>query len=111
MKELLMSTVYSYDEVYNECLNYFNQDYNIIENIKVWNPSGPIRVRDSSVIYSLFEENFGSANADFTATELKDLVLTGSIPQVTQKQIVDFVPPYFSFSSNIEIKFVINTKQ
>ena len=106
-----------YNLIFNESkleqkiLNYFNQDYNIIENIKVWNPSGPIRVRDSSVIYSLFEENFGSANADFTASELKDLVLTGSIPQVTQKQIVDFVPPYFSFSSNIEIKFVINTKQ
>lgn len=106
-----------YNLIFNESkleqkiLNYFNQDYNIIENIKVWNPSGPIRVRDSSVIYSLFEENFGSAQIDFTEAELKDLVLNGGIPQVTQKQIVDFVPPYFSFNSNIGIKFIINTKQ
>ena len=106
-----------YNLIFNESkleqkiLNYFNQDYNIIENIKVWNPSGPIRVRDSSVIYAMFEENFGSAQIDFTEAELKDLVLNGGIPQVTQKQIVDFVPPYFSFNSNIGIKFIINTKQ
>ena len=90
-------------------LNYFNFDFNIIENIKIWNPSGPIRVRDSSVIYSLFEDNFGSADIDLTPDELKDKVRNGLIPQVTQKQIIDFVPPYFSFSSNINITFKIDT--
>ena len=89
-------------------LNYFNSDYNIIENIKVWNPSGPIRVRDSSVIYSLFEEKFGTADLNLTPDELKDKVRSGEIPEVTQKQIVDFVPPYFSFSSNIGITFKID---
>ena len=92
-------------------LNYFNQDYNIIENIKLWNPSGPIRVRDSSVLYSLFEENFGSADIELTEAELRTKVLNGKIPEVTQKQIVDFVPPYFSFSSNIGIKFKLNNQQ
>ena len=117
MKQDYIDYIEGYNLIFNESkleqkiLNYFNQDYNIIENIKVWNPSGPIRVRDSSVIYSLFEENFGSAQIDFTENELKDLVLNGGIPQVTQKQIVDFVPPYFSFNSNIGIKFIINTKQ
>ena len=91
-------------------LNYFNIDYNVIENIKIWNPSGPIRVRDSSVIYSLFEENFGSADIDLTQTELQNKVRNGELPQVTQKQIVDFVPPYFSFSSNINITFKIDNQ-
>lgn len=106
-----------YNLIFNESkleqkiLNYFNIDYNVIENIKVWNPSGPIRVRDSSVIYSLFEENFGSADISLTTEQLHNKVLAGEIPQVTQKQIVDFVPPYFSFSSNIGIKFKINTQQ
>lgn len=106
-----------YNLIFNESkleqkiLNYFNTDYNIIENIKVWNPSGPIRVRDASVIYSMFEENFGSADIVLTEDELHAKILNGEIPEVTQKQIVDFVPPYFSFSSNIGIKFVINTQQ
>ena len=106
-----------YNLIFNESkleqkiLNYFNTDYNIIENIKVWNPSGPIRVRDSSVIYSLFDENFGSGDIELTTEELHTKILNGEIPQVTQKQIVDFVPPYFSFSSNIGIKFIINTQQ
>ena len=111
------SGIEGYSLVFNESkleqliLNYFNSEYNIIENIKVWNPSGPIRVRDSSVIYSLFEENFGSSDITLTEAELHDKVLNGQMPQVTQKQIVDFVPPYFSFSSNIGIKFTINTQQ
>ena len=91
-------------------LNYFNLEYNIIENIKIWNPSGPIRVRDSSVIYSMFEENFDSADIDLTPEELKDKVRKGELPTVTQKQIVDFVPPYFSFSSNIGITFKIDNQ-
>lgn len=91
-------------------LNYFNLDYNIIENIKIWNPSGPIRVRDSSVIYSMFEENFDSADIDLSPEELKDKVRKGELPTVTQKQIVDFVPPYFSFSSNIGITFKIDNQ-
>ena len=86
-------------------MNYFNADYNVIENIKIWNPSGPIRVRDSSVIYSLMEDNFGSAHMNYTEQQMRDLVLTGTIPNVTQKQIVDFVPPFFSFSRNIGIEF------
>ena len=106
-----------YNLIFNESkleqkiLNFFNQEFNIVENIKVWNPNGPIRVRDSSVIYSMFDENFGSEHLEFTDAEMKDYVLNGGLPQVTQKQIVDFVPPYFSFNSNIGIKFIINTKQ
>lgn len=100
-----------YNIVFNESqleqliMNYFNADYNVIENIKIWNPSGPIRVRDSSVIYSLMEDNFGSAHMNYTEQQMRDLVLTGTIPNVTQKQIVDFVPPFFSFSRNIGIEF------
>ena len=111
------NNIEGYNLIFNESkleqliLNYFNADYNIIENIKVWNPSGPIRVRDSSVIYSLFEENFGSLDINLTENELHTKVLKGELPEVTQKQIVDFVPPYFSFSSNIGIKFTINTQQ
>lgn len=108
------NSIEGYDIKFNESKleqviqNYFNLDYNVIENIKVWNPSGPIRVRDSSVIYSLFEDNFGSRDITLTTEELRNKVLDGELPQVTQKQIVDFVPPYFSFSTNIDITFKIN---
>ena len=111
------SGIEGYNLIFNESkleqliLNYFNTDYNVIENIKIWNPSGPIRVRDSSVIYSMFEENFGSTDSTLTSTELHTKVLNGELPEVTQKQIVDFVPPYFSFSSNIGIKFSIDIQQ
>ena len=111
------SKIEGYNLIFNESkleqiiLNYFNADQNIIENIKVWNPSGPIRVRDSSVIYSMFDENFGSADIKLTDVELKTKVINGELPEVTQKQIIDFVPPYFSFSSNIGIKFTINVQQ
>ena len=107
-------SIEGYNIIFNESqleqmiMNYFNGEYQVIENIKIWNPSGPIRVRDSSVIYSLFEENYGSSQSEYTEEELRDFVLTGEIPQVTQRQIVDFVPPFFSFSRNIGIEFKSN---
>ena len=107
-------SIEGYNIVFNESqleqmiMNYFNGEYKVIENIKIWNPSGPIRVRDSSVIYSMFEENYGSSQSEYTEDELREFVLTGEIPQVTQKQIVDFVPPFFSFSRNIGIEFKSN---
>lgn len=108
------NSIEGYDIKFNESQleqviqNYFNSSYQVIENIKVWNPSGPIRVRDSSVIYALFEDNFGSRDISLTEEELNTMVLNGELPQVTQKQIVDFVPPYFSFSSNVDVTFKIN---
>lgn len=107
-------SIEGYNIVFNESqleqmiMNYFNGEYKVIENIKIWNPSGPIRVRDSSVIYSMFEENYGSSQSEYTEEQLREFVLTGEIPQVTQKQIVDFVPPFFSFSRNIGIEFKSN---
>ena len=89
-------------------LNYFNQYYNVIENVRLWNPAGPIRVRGSSEVYSLFEENYGSSDLLLTEAELQTKVLKGDLPQLVQKQIIDFVPPYFSFSSNIGITIKIN---
>lgn len=89
-------------------LNYFNQSYMVIENIKVWNPSGPIRVRDSSQIYFMFEENFGSANINISPEDLRTKIIAGELPEINQRQIVDFVPPYFSFSPNIGIKIKLD---
>lgn len=107
-------SIEGYNIVFNESqleqmiMNFFNGEYQVIENIKIWNPSGPIRVRYSSVIYSMFEENYGSSQSEYNEEELRDFVLTGEIPQVTQRQIVDFVPPFFSFSRNIGIEFKSN---
>ncbi len=109
-----LNSLEGYDLEFNESkieqliLNYFNQYYNVIENVRLWNPSGPIRVRGSSEVYSLFEENYGTNDISLTDAELQTKVLNGELPALVQKQIIDFVPPYFSFSSNIGITIKIN---
>lgn len=109
-----LNTLEGYQLEFNESileqliLNYFNQYYGVIENVRLWNPSGPIRVRGSSEVYSLFEENYGSNDLLLTETQLQTKVLNGELPQLVQKQIIDFVPPYFSFSSNIGITIKID---
>lgn len=92
----------------SEILTYFNYNYDVVRNIKIWNPSGPIRVKNAVEIQNNFEENYGHEHASLTSEELKELVLKGEIPKVTQKQIVDFVPPYFTFNSNISIEFKLD---
>ena len=89
-------------------LNYFNSNYGVIRNVKIWNPSGPIRVRAAVEIQNMFDEHFGSKHIHLNPEELRNLVLDGEIPQVTQKQIIDFVPPYFTFNSKASIQFKLD---
>ena len=89
-------------------LNYFNASYGVIWNVRIWNPSGPIRVRPAVEIQNMFDEYFGSKHIHLSPDELREIVLEGEIPQVTQKQIIDFVPPYFTFNSKASIQFKLD---
>lgn len=92
----------------NQIMKHFNASYPVIKNIKVWNPSGPIRVRSSAEIQSMFEENYGLEHQYSTDEEISQLVAEGKLPTLTQKRIVDFTPPYFTFNKNITIDFKLN---
>ena len=89
-------------------LNYFNASYGVIRNVRIWNPSGPIRVRPAVEIQNMFDEYFGSKHIHLSPDKLREIVLEGEIPQVTQKQIIDFVPPYFTFNSKASIQFKLD---
>jgi hypothetical protein len=56
----------------------------------------------------MFEENFGSADINTSPEDLRTKIISGEIPEINQMQIVDFVPPYFSFSPNIGIKIKLD---
>ena len=92
----------------NQIMKHFNASYPVIKNIKVWNPSGPIRVRSSAEIQAMFEENYGLEHQYSTDEEISQLVTEGKLPTLTQKRIVDFTPPYFTFNKNITIDFKLN---
>jgi hypothetical protein len=58
-------------------LNYFNASYGVIRNVRIWNPSGPIRVRQAVEIQNMFDEYFGSKHIHLSPDKLREIVLEG----------------------------------